>query len=77
MPPVNLRKESVPMNIETIQASNPTNRAAMWRNQAGNDNPAGELFTGEFAEADIVGASETLVTGCLLCTGSQNIPCGA
>lgn len=70
------------MNIETIQASNPTSRAALWRSQAGHGNPAGELFAADFAEADIVGGTDIIVTNCVLCTGSvdantRHVQCGA
>jgi hypothetical protein len=35
----------------------------LWRERADSDNPAGPLFVGgEFAEADIVGGGDNLVT---------------
>ena len=37
---------------------------AEWRNSAGLDNPAGPLFTGEFAEADILGETGCGPTAC-------------
>jgi hypothetical protein len=44
---------------------------ARWRDMAGQDNPAGPLFTaGEFAESDIVN-SDDIDTCSLACTGSR------
>ncbi|UPG87318.1 DUF6229 family protein [Luteibacter aegosomatis] len=58
------------MSNEMIHAAKSVSRATQWRHQAGSDNPAGELFANGFAEADIVGGTEMLVTGCAMCTGS-------
>ncbi|MDF3981796.1 DUF6229 family protein [Luteibacter sp. PPL201] len=58
------------MSNDMVYASRSTSRAAEWRHQAGRDNPAGELFANGFAEADIVGGTEIVVTNCAMCTGS-------
>ena len=47
-----------------------------WRNDGGQDNPAGPLFAaGEFAEADIVNATGEFITRCSGCSGSAGRPC--
>lgn len=47
-----------------------TGRATQWRSEAGNDNPAGALYAAKFAEADIIGGTDIVVTDCAMCTGS-------
>jgi len=59
-----------PMNNDMNFASNSVSRAAQWRTQADKNNPAGTLFASEFAEADIIGGTDMLVTDCAMCTGS-------
>lgn len=46
---------------------------AQWRN--GGDSPAGPLFTGNFAEADIVNATNMFYTGYSSCSGSLTHQC--
>ena len=49
-----------------------------WRTEAGQDNPAGPLFSGGvFAEAEIASeAAQTTLHGCgTACTGSQTRYC--
>ena len=51
--------------------------SAQWRTAAGDDSPAGPLFSaGVFAEADIV-AKELIITlhGCSACTASTTRAC--
>ena len=48
---------------------------AQWRNGE-QESPAGSLFaTGEFAEADIVNATNEFLTRCSGCSGSFGRPC--
>ena len=48
---------------------------AQWRNGAEQDNPAGPLFAaGEFAEADIVNATQAWTCG-TACSGSITRQC--
>lgn len=52
--------------------------STQWRNDAGQDNPAGPLFSGGvFAEADIASESiQTTLHGCgTACTGSTTRYC--
>jgi len=77
-----LCKGSVQMIVESMRASQPAGRAAIWRSNACADSPAGALFANEFAEADIVGGTDIVVTDCVMCTGSidartRHIQCGA
>ncbi|KAF1008451.1 MAG: hypothetical protein GAK28_00872 [Luteibacter sp.] len=58
------------MSNEMGYSSKSVSRAAEWRKQAGNGNPAGDLFANAFAEADIVGGTDIAVTDCATCTGS-------
>ena len=49
---------------------------AQWRTMGEQDNPAGPLFAaGEFAEADIVNATNEFITRCSGCSGSFGQPC--
>lgn len=70
------------MHVETISPSSHATRVAAWRRHAGPDHPAGDIFMSEFAEADIVGGTDIVVTDCIMCTGSvdahtRHILCGA
>ncbi|KAF1008452.1 MAG: hypothetical protein GAK28_00873 [Luteibacter sp.] len=70
------------MIVESMRASQSSARAAFWRSNASAESPAGALFASEFAEADIVGGTDIVVTDCLMCTGSidtrtRHIQCGA
>lgn len=70
------------MIVESVRASQSSARAAFWRSNASAENPAGALFASEFAEADIVGGTDLVVTDCVMCTGSvdahtRHIQCGA
>lgn len=48
---------------------------AEWRNNV-NQSPAGPLYAaGEFAEADIVNATDEFITRCSSCSGSAGHPC--
>jgi hypothetical protein len=40
-----------------------------WRNNAELDNPAGSLFTGEFAEAEIADRWVAACSACVTCVG--------
>jgi hypothetical protein len=54
-----------------------------WRNQAGEDSPAGPLFvSGQFAESDIVSSANVLTAGAVCsghcgsaCSGSAHAEC--
>jgi hypothetical protein len=47
-----------------------------WRTMAGADNPAGPLFSDEYAEADLA-LQDPMAISCSLATGSSRIPCCA
>jgi len=47
-----------------------------WRASADGDNPAGPLFSHEYAEADLTTSPIAYTTqGCSLCTATRNIQC--
>lgn len=48
---------------------------SQWRDHENQDNPAGPLFAaGEFAEADLVNATQAWTCG-TYCTGSVRVQC--
>lgn len=47
---------------------------AQWRAIADGDNPAGPLFSTEYAEFDLA-TSQVASTNCSICTASRNINC--
>jgi hypothetical protein len=53
-----------------------TDNAASWRSAADADNPAGPLFSTEYAEADLVSQDPTF-NDCSLITGSLRTQCCA
>jgi len=51
---------------------------AYWRTSAGNSNPAGPLFSSDYAEFDLTnGQDARITTRCSNCTGSNTIQCCA
>jgi hypothetical protein len=56
--------------------SRPDALVAYWRASAGDDNPAGPLFSDSYAEHELT-ASQLVVTNCSFCTGSRTIQCCA
>lgn len=53
-----------------------SDNAVSWRSTADEDNPAGPLFSDEYAEADLV-SQDPMMVNCSLATGSYRINCCA
>lgn len=47
-----------------------------WRTTASPDNPAGPLFSDEYAEADLA-HQDPMAIGCSMATGSRTVQCCA
>lgn len=50
------------------------NSTANWRTTASADNPAGPLFSDEYAEADLA-RQDPMAWGCSVDTGSKTVHC--